>query len=339
MLGLTDDELIAYREMLLRPSCSRTELAEALDVPEDQTARLLRRLEQLGLAARSGESPGRLTASPPGLAMGALLTERQNELKLAEIELSSLEELYRTGVTQRAEAEVVEVVRGADAIRQRFAQLQSGARREVLCFVQAPLQLVAIDENSVEAPTAARGVAYRVVWDQQILDDDPSMLDHLEQAAAGGEEVRLIDRVPLKLIAADRELALIPIVSSSAPAAESALLIRPSALLDALLALFELVWQRASRIVVTTEGLSHGSGPDVLDAVDARILGLLTAGFNDQAVASRLALSLRTVQRRVRALMELTGARTRLQLGVHAARLTDSPAPGCTPAVPDAPPN
>ena len=57
-----------------------------------------------------------------------------------------------------------------------------------------------------------------------------------------------------------------------------------------------------------------------LPELDARILGLLLAGLTDQAVANQLGLSMRTVQRRVRALMDRVSADTRLQLGFHAAR-------------------
>ncbi len=41
-------------------------------------------------------------------------------------------------------------------------------------------------------------------------------------------------------------------------------------------------------------------------------------GLTDASVAKQLDLGLRTVQRRVKGLMELTGVSTRLQLGWHA---------------------
>ncbi|MFE4960531.1 hypothetical protein ACFRCW_43025 [Streptomyces sp. NPDC056653] len=328
VLGLTDDELNAYRELLRRPSCTSTELAASLSVTPGQAAGLLGRLEHLGLAAHSGESPERLTASPPELALGAMLVEHQNALKLAESELSSLGELYRTGVTQRASAEVIEVVRGVETIRQRFNQLQLGARSEVRCLVQGPLLTVGIVENDVEPAVAARGVSYRIVWEGRMLDEGPEMLDAVERATTAGEQVRIVDAVPLKLLIADRELALVPIAgSTSGSDVEGALLVRPSALLDALLALFDLIWQRASPITVTAGCLTHESAPSDIDDMDGRILGLLAAGLNDQAVASRLDLSLRTVQRRVRGLMDLTGARTRLQFGIQMAQLAGSSNP------------
>ena len=54
------------------------------------------------------------------------------------------------------------------------------------------------------------------------------------------------------------------------------------------------------------------------DGTDLEILSLLLAGLTDASVAKQLDLGLRTVQRRVKRLMELTGVTTRLQLGWHA---------------------
>jgi DNA-binding NarL/FixJ family response regulator len=52
---------------------------------------------------------------------------------------------------------------------------------------------------------------------------------------------------------------------------------------------------------------------------EVRTLGLVVAGIPDKAVANRLGVSHRTVQRRIRDLMQQAGARNRMQLGRHAA--------------------
>lgn len=57
------------------------------------------------------------------------------------------------------------------------------------------------------------------------------------------------------------------------------------------------------------------AGPD---ETDLEVLSLLLAGMTDASVAKQLDLGLRTVQRRVKGLMELAGVTTRLQLGWHA---------------------
>jgi DNA-binding NarL/FixJ family response regulator len=58
-----------------------------------------------------------------------------------------------------------------------------------------------------------------------------------------------------------------------------------------------------------------GEGPD---HIDLRILSLLLAGLTDTSTARQLDLGLRTVQRRIKRLMEIADVSTRLQLGWHA---------------------
>jgi DNA-binding NarL/FixJ family response regulator len=92
-----------------------------------------------------------------------------------------------------------------------------------------------------------------------------------------------------------------------------------SGLLSALDALFEKVWRDAYPLDLNGDGLAERDcdGPTELDR---RILALLLAGLTDQAVASQLDLSLRTLQRRVRHLLDLAGVESRMQLGWYAAR-------------------
>jgi len=47
---------------------------------------------------------------------------------------------------------------------------------------------------------------------------------------------------------------------------------------------------------------------------------LLLAGLSDDTIGHRLGMSTRTVYRRIKRLMDIVGAETRLQLGWHAAR-------------------
>ena len=57
-----------------------------------------------------------------------------------------------------------------------------------------------------------------------------------------------------------------------------------------------------------------------LDLRDARILSLLSDGHSDSTIARESGISVRTVERRVRSLMDRLGAKTRFQAGVQAAR-------------------
>ncbi|WP_406476623.1 helix-turn-helix domain-containing protein [Streptomyces sp. NBC_01615] len=93
-------------------------------------------------------------------------------------------------------------------------------------------------------------------------------------------------------------------------------------LLDALLELFEIWWARGTPLNIASDGDVHPvPTPDgETSAPDSQLLSLLLSGLPDKAIASQLGVSLRTVQRRIRALMEATGSANRTQLGWHAAQ-------------------
>ena len=195
----------------------------------------------------------------------------------------------------------------APALRQVFGRLQQGARDEVLSRGKAPIAVITAAENVEEDSAVARGVRYRIVFERAMLDEEPDAFQRIAAARQAGEEIRIADDLPVKLVVADREQALMPLVGRE----PGALLVREKGLLLALLALFESEWRRASAVAATP----------ALDELDSRIVSLLMTGLTDEAVATHLGTSLRTVQRRVRHLMELTGGRTRMQLGFHVARL------------------
>ncbi|GGS03134.1 hypothetical protein GCM10010169_54800 [Micromonospora fulviviridis] len=315
VLGLSRKESAAYRALVALPSAAPAELAGQVGGDEDEAAQLLGVLEGKGLAARSVGDTARFVASPPATAFGALLLQRQNELRLAELELGSLTELYRAASAGRGVAEVVDVIVGVPALRQRLEQLQLGARSEVMTFVKAPVAIISGAENTAEDAAVARGVHYRVLLERGMLDEDVD-IDGIVAARNAGEDIRIAESLPLKLFIVDREIAIVPLITSSDVATAGALLVHQSGLLDALIALFELEWAAAMEVTTSADDFA-GTG---VDDLDVQILTLLLTGLTDQAVAGHLRTSLRTVQRRVRRLMDLARVQTRMQLGYQAAR-------------------
>jgi hypothetical protein len=237
------------------------------------------------------------------VALGALLAQQRHELEKAELAAALLAEEYRAAAAEPAVHDLVEVVIGAAAVAQRFLQLQLGAAEEVCALVTGNPVAVTGMENDAEEQAAGRGVRYRVVVERAVLDQPD------------GITVRVVDRVPTKLVVADGTLALVPLTARAAEPA--ALVVHASGLLELLMGLFEKVWREGLPLRLGAAGVGE-QRPQGPDATDLEILSLLLAGLTDASVAKQLDLGLRTVQRRVKRLMELTGVTTRLQLGWHA---------------------
>lgn len=313
-IGLDERQESAYRALVAVGAAEVSDLAHRLALPERDTERALRRLEQHGLAAQSSARTGRWVAAPPGVALGALLTQQRHELEQAELAAVLLAEEYRADAAEPAVHDLVEVVTGASAVAHRFHQLQLGATSEVCALVTGkPIAVSGLDNES-EEQAATRGVSFRVVVEREVLAL-PSGILELSAALSRDEQCRVVDRVPTKLVVADASLAMVPLTGRGAEPA--ALVVHASGLLESLMGLFEAVWREAMPLRLGESGLVREdvTGPD---PTDLEILSLLLAGLTDASVAKQLELGLRTVQRRVKGLMEITGVSTRLQLGWHA---------------------
>ena len=134
-----------------------------------------------------------------------------------------------------------------------------------------------------------------------------------------GEDIRIRESVPLRMLVVDRQLALVPLQPSGDDRGGGALLVHPGGLLDALLGLFDLLWVDAMPVLPSADAMATDADGAV-DEIDRHVLALLLHGLTDQAIGGQLGLSLRTVQRRVRQLMTLAEVSTRFQLG-HAAAI------------------
>jgi DNA-binding CsgD family transcriptional regulator len=282
--------------------------------------RALESLEAQGLVMHMDAHPLSYAAAPPSVALGAVAMARRQELQHAELEIARLAELYRTAEADRSLNELIEVVVGRAAIASRFTQLQATATAEVCSLVRPNPSVVTHEENTVEADALARGVGYRVVIERESFER-PGFYQIAAEALRLGVRVRVGNAMPSRLIIVDRREALI---SLNEPDPFKALVVHSSGLLEALSALFECVWRESLPLVLGSDGVA---GPRVSDEeLDRSIVGLLLVGFTDESIATRLGLSVRTVQRRVSALMATMGAQARLQLGFHLASRGWAPA-------------
>ncbi|WKV76096.1 helix-turn-helix transcriptional regulator [Streptomyces sp. PCS3-D2] len=313
-IGLDEGQESAYRVLVALGAAEVPDLAHRLTLPVPQTERALRHLERHGLAARSSARPGRWVAAPPGVALGALLTRQRHELEQAETAAARLAEEYRAEASEPSVHDLVELVQGASAVAHRFHQLRLGAEKEVCALVGGGSPVPTGPDGEAEGRGSAGGVGHRVVIEREVLAL-PGGIREVSSALARGEQVRVTAEVPTKLLIADRTRAIVPLTGRGAEPA--ALVVHPSGLLESLTGLFEAVWRESLPLRLGTAGSPEEFGT-VPDATDLEILSLLLAGMTDASAAKHLELGLRTVQRRVKGLMEAAGVTTRLQLGWHA---------------------
>ncbi|WP_202533908.1 MULTISPECIES: helix-turn-helix transcriptional regulator [unclassified Streptomyces] len=208
----------------------------------------------------------------------------------------------------------VETVDAAAAQARRILELETGARRTFQAFLTGvnrvtpvPATLDPPADGSSDAdgarPSAPPEVTYQLLVDRDFLAE-PAAVAALEERVRRGEQVRVVDSPLLKLAVADGETAMVQF------GPERAVLMRPP-LTTLVTELFATAWRHSRPYLREVAELS---------AVDRQILQLMLSGLTDAATAKQLGTSPRTVQRRLRALMDLASVTSRLQLGWYAMR-------------------
>ena len=146
----------------------------------------------------------------------------------------------------------------------------------------------------------------RTIYPTDIVDTEPGRA-WLRSFAAAGEEQRLSLSPPSEFAIFD-EHSLVAVAEWGNPESPY-VMVREPMLVAAFIQLFDRAFDRA--LPVTAD--------DGQDDEDQRLLKLLGLGLKDESIARYLGCSLRTVRRRVAALMTRHGVQTRFQLGLAAS--------------------
>jgi hypothetical protein len=143
---------------------------------------------------------------------------------------------------------------------------------------------------------------------------DRTALEQIRAQDGSQAEWRVAQNLPFGLMIADGRLALLSLDHHSA--AGTALLVRPSPLLDEFNAMFDMMWRRAAPADFGTEpAAKDGDLPAAFSSELEELIPLLAAGFNDKAIAHQLHISARTLMRRIAKLLASLDARSRFQAG------------------------
>lgn len=192
----------------------------------------------------------------------------------------------------------------APTVVQRLIHGSRGLLRNVVMVVDAG---PAMDDTTMRdnQEWVANGNVQRTIYPAATLDT-PQGMQWLRSWASVGEEQRVLPHV-------GSEYAVFGDIGAVALARwgeidSGYVLIRDPLLISTLSAFFDLAWAHAHAVPFA----AHHAGDD-------RLVELLGMGLKDEAIARFLGLSLRTVRRRIAALMAHHGVDTRFQLGAALA--------------------
>jgi len=299
-----------YLAMIADPSLAVSDLAERLGRPDTEIRAGLDRLARLALLRPSRDEPGTLRAVHPARGLSILIRRQQQELERKRRQVDAL-----VGREQDSGAWTIERLEGLDAVQSRLEELTAQATREVMTIVPGGPQPADVLEAArpLDAEIAMRGLTLRSLY-QDSMRSDKANMDYASWLTGLGVQIRTAPLVPPRMILLDRELAVTQL--DPVQRRPGASVVRHPGVLNSLIALFEQSWDAARPLWAGDEPAPEGAGPTENERA---LLRMLSRGLTDEAVASRLGVSVRTVQRRMESLMTRLGAASRFEAGVKAA--------------------
>lgn len=304
-VGLNDVQEQLYRLLVTRSGGSLAQVASQVDLPMDEVAAALDELQAMGFVSRSASREAHYRPTPPALVTEVRARQHEQQLQRARVEAAKLQEAFESATVRGGVLSLVEVVTGRSAVVQRVMQWQAAAEREIQVLDRPPY--VSRDRKVTESEVdhLRRGVRARVIYDASALDL-PGQPATLQMLAAEGEDARVLNGVPIKLMIADNRTAIVPLALDET-GVDGIVVMHATPLIVGMKTLFESLWRVATPTASASESRSRVPGEQLL-------LELLSSGMTDRAIGYQLGVSARTVQRRVRRLLDLTGARSRTQL-------------------------
>lgn len=321
LAGFSEEEQAIYLTVLDAGHADPDEIAAHLDMSPAAVRTHVSELQRRGFVVPHAGDPTRLAAVDPRSFLTAAADALVDEARVIRGTISKLVERFDRARAQgdAGAATSSRVTEDPAVVAAWYAQLQHAAVREVRVFDRPPY--ISVPMPDLETTSLTKGVAHRAIYTLESFSHAGAW-EALEAAQAAGEISRVVSSLPLKMVIADDDAAVVCL--SVDPGAGTALFTSSGPLIAALGELFETYWDRGVALHgrATQEGLESlpAERATGLDASSQAILSLIGAGATDERIAERLGISVRSVRRRTSALMADVGAGNRFQFGAIAAR-------------------
>ena len=311
-LGLSHAQERLYRQVLAATGTPVDQLAEGLLRTRDQLLAELEPLVRVGVVTVDAEQC--LVVVPLPDAMGLVLAQHARAMLDCSQQLQTmsrlLPELRGQGPATPAEESLPldgEVMPGADAAGLLADWI--GETTGELLFMRPDQWRMPSESQMAVAVAAAiqEGRSARAIYPARALREAPAVL---VGRASIGERIRVVPEVPTRLaVIGDRVVLPDPPGLSN----ERLLALRQPGLVELAISYFDALWDRA----VAVPALDQGEPTPDLNGL---LLRQLAQGAKDEQIARTLGVSLRTVRRRIAAIMTELGVDSRFQAGVEAVR-------------------
>lgn len=272
---------------------------------------------------RTTDDPATWAVPPPQEAISRYADRQEHRISMSRATAAEVETMWRraAGVRPPVSTAGVQLLVGVDEIGGHVVALHRAATSRLWLALDASPAVLKLLERAAQNPSLLSvrdGAEVRLVLDTALLDN-AAALAHAERSRASGHHVAVVNGLPFGAVVADSAVGLVDL-SIHDEAGEGSFEVHLAPPVRALSRLLQEIWGLSTPYLPGLEDVVGGADRLPLAERDQRILALLTTGASDKVIARQTGVSVRTVERRVRWLMDHLGAATRFQAGVQAAR-------------------
>lgn len=216
-VGISRREAEVYIALLQKKEFTAPELTKITTITRTKIYEILQNLIRKGVCNenyRDGQKVFR--GIKPQIAIQNIVSNYELEIEQKKQVAISLEKeltsLHENNLNNNDPLDYIEVINDLGQIRNRWNEIQSNSKFEMLIFTKTPYS-VSLEENIKDETTVInKGIKCKGIYEYVDIESDGDMdqfISMLSSYISIGEELRLIEKLPIKLAVIDEKIAML----------------------------------------------------------------------------------------------------------------------------------
>lgn len=245
--GFSDYEARVYSALLPKRTLTPTEISVLSGVPRGKIYEVLEKLSYAGFCTQVDGNRKKYRATNPRDSFQSLIQDFDIKKSFIQQSSEELSLIYESEETKDDPLDYIEVVKDKKLIGQKMQSLEEKSQKEALFFAKPPYAMNYKDTSNwtAQIESTQRGVKYKCIFEMEPGNEE-NFLDMVNYFQSIGEEVRIINYLPLKLVIFDRKTIIFTLKNKyETPRNLTALFIEHEDLANTLYTTFNYYWNKS----------------------------------------------------------------------------------------------
>lgn len=248
-IGLSKNESIVYCNLLRQQCFTATEIAKISSIGRSRVYEILGALINKGLVFERQGKVRKYEAINPENAFSAIIDSEKKRIKMMSKLKDELIPYFRNKKKDPSPLDFIEVYSTGKTIFNRYEELEYASEKFVYSFCKAPyvMDTDRVYINDAQLESMKRGVKYKSIYEPGERDFT-TFIKQMEYDVEMGEEIRIMDKLPIKMHIYDEKAVMFSMINKINPEMNlTYMVVQHSDLARTLLGTFEYYWEKAMK--------------------------------------------------------------------------------------------